>query len=96
MYDGTEVSGSEVLNVIRKFSDETFGIQVVTSKKKESYFYIYRFDPATGELGKKSQTDYKTAQDVTSPNYINPTGRFEGSVVKDGNGTIIGLIFTQV
>ena len=26
MYDGTEVSGSEVLNVIRKFSDETMGI----------------------------------------------------------------------
>ena len=34
MYDGTEVSGSEVLNVIRKFSDETMGILVQTNKNK--------------------------------------------------------------
>lgn len=96
MYDGTEVSGSEVLNVIRKFSDETFGVKVVTSKGKDPYFYIYKFDPVSGEIGKKADTDYKSAQDVTNPNYINPTGRFEGSVVKDANGAIIGLVFAQV
>ncbi len=94
MYDGTEVSGSEVLNVIRKFSDETFGILVNTNKK--STYYHYEFNAASGELGKSTNSSYKNAQDVTNTSYINPTGRFEGSVVKDANGTLIGLIFTQV
>lgn len=94
MYDGTEVSGSEVLNVIRKYSDETFGILVHTNK--QSTYYHYEFDVSTGELKKNVNNSYKNAQDVTSSSYINPTGRFEGSVVKDANGTIVGLVFTQV
>lgn len=94
MYDGTEVSGSEVLNVIRKYSEDTFGILVHTNK--QSTYYHYQFDTSTGELGKNVNNSYKNAQDVTNSSYINPTGRFEGSVVKDVNGTIVGLVFTQV
>ncbi|MGN0351686.1 MAG: hypothetical protein ACI4ES_08535 [Roseburia sp.] len=94
MYDGTEVSGSEVLNVIRKYSEDTFGILVHTNK--QSTYYHYQFDTSTGELGKSVNNSYKNAQDVTNSSYINPTGRFEGSVVKDVNGTIVGLVFNQV
>ena len=86
MYDGTEVSGSEVLNVIRKFSDETMGILVQTNN----------FDVDKGELGKALDNSYKNAQDVASDKYINPTARFQGSIVKDVNGTIIGIVFAQV
>ena len=88
MYDGTEVSGSEVLNVIRKFSDETMGILVT--------YYNYNFDVDKGELGKALDNSYKNAQDVASDKYINPTARFQGSIVKDVNGTIIGIVFAQV
>ena len=88
MYDGTEVSGSEVLNVIRKFSDETMGILVQTNN--------YNFDVDKGELGKALDNSYKNAQDVASDKYINPTARFQGSIVKDVNGTIIGIVFAQV
>ncbi len=49
MYDGTEVSGSEVLNVIRKFSDETMGILVQTNKNKT--YYNYNFDVDKGRTG---------------------------------------------
>ena len=42
--------GSEVLNVIRKFSDETMGILVQTNKNKT--YYNYNFDIDKGELGK--------------------------------------------
>lgn len=94
MYDGTEVSGSEVLNVIRKFSDETIGILVQTKKKQT--FYNYSFDMEKGELGKELDSSYKNAQDMVSEEYINPTARFDGSIIKDTNGTIIGIIFTQV
>ena len=94
MYDGTEVSGSEVLNVIRKFSDETMGILVQTNKNKT--YYNYNFDVDKGELGKALDNSYKNAQDMASDKYINPTARFQGSIVKDVNGTIIGIVFAQV
>lgn len=93
MYENTEVSGSEVINVIRKFSDETLGVKVQT--KKNTSYYIYQFNDSDGSLKQASSLDYKSAQNATSANYINPTGRFLGAVVRDANGTITGLSFVQ-
>ena len=93
MYENTEVSGSEVINVIRKFSDEMIGVKVQT--KKNTSYYIYQFSDADGSLKNVSPLDYKSAQNAVSANYINPTGRFLGSVVRDANGTITGLSFVQ-
>lgn len=93
MYENTEVSGSEVINVIRKFSDEMIGVKVQT--KKNTSYYIYQFSDADGSLKNASPLDYKSAQNAVSANYINPTGRFLGSVVRDANGTITGLSFVQ-
>ena len=93
MYENTEVSGSEVINVIRKFGDEMIGIKVQT--KKNTSYYIYQFSDADGSLKNASTLDYKSAQNAASANYINPTGLFLGSVVRDANGTITGLSFVQ-
>ena len=93
MYENTEVSGSEVITVIRKFSDEMIGVKVQT--KKNTSYYIYQFSDTDGSLKNTSSLDYKSAQNVTSSNYINPTGRFLGTVVRDANGTITGLSFVQ-
>ena len=93
MYENTEVSGSEVINVIRKFSDEMIGVRVQT--KKNTSYYIYQFSDADGSLKNASSLDYKSAQNAASVNYINPTGRFLGAVVRDANGTITGLSFVQ-
>ena len=93
MYENTEVSGSEVINVIRKFGDEMIGIKVQT--KKNTSYYIYQFSDADGSLKNASTLDYTSAQNAASANYINPTGRFLGSVVRDANGTITGLSFVQ-
>ena len=93
MYENTEVYGSEVINVIRKFSDEMIGVKVQT--KKNTSYYIYQFNDTDGSLKNASSLDYKSAQNVTSSNYINPTGRFLGTVVRDANGTITGLSFVQ-
>ena len=93
MYENTEVSGSEVINVIRKFSDEMIGIKVQT--KKNTSYYIYQFNDADGSLKNASSLDYKSAQNSINVNYINPTGRFLGAVVRDVNGTITGLSFVQ-
>lgn len=93
MYENTEVSGSEVINVIRKFSDEMIGIKVQT--KKNTSFYIYQFNESDGSLGAVSTNDVKRAQTPSNASYINPTGRFLGAVVRDANGTITGLSFVQ-
>lgn len=93
MYENTEVSGSEVVNVIRKFSDEMIGIKVQT--KKNTSYYIYQFSDTDGSLKHASSLDYKSAQNAAAENYINPTGRFLGAVVRDANGTITGLCFVQ-
>ena len=93
MYENTEVSGSEVINVIRKFGDEMLGVKVQT--KKNTSYYIYQFNDADGSLKGSSALDYKSAQVATNSNYINPTGRFLGAVVRDANGTITGLSFVQ-
>lgn len=93
MYENTEVSGSEVINVIRKFSDEMIGIKVQT--KKNTSFYIYQFNESDGSLGAVSTNDVKRAQTPSNAGYINPTGRFLGAVVRDVNGTITGLSFVQ-
>lgn len=93
IYDGTEVSGSEVLNVLRKFQGEAVGILVET--KKNTSYYGYLFNEDTGELGKVSTIDYVSAKKETSANFINPNGRFLGTVIRDNNGTITGLKFTQ-
>lgn len=93
MYENTEVSGSEVINVIRKFSEEMIGIKVQT--KKNTSYYIYQFSDSDGSLKNASSLDYKSAQNAASANYINPTGRFLGAVVRDANGTITGLSFVQ-
>lgn len=93
MYENTVVSGSEVINVIRKFSDEMMGIRVET--KKNTSYYIYQFSEIDGSLKNASSLDYKSAQVTTNSNYINPTGRFLGTVVRDENGTITGISFVQ-
>ena len=93
MYENTEVSGSEVINVIRKFADEMIGVKVQT--KKSSVFYNYNFNETDGSLGSTSKSDVKLAQVATNTAYINPTGRFLGSVTRDANGMITGLTFVQ-
>ena len=86
MYDGTEVSGSEVLNVIRKFSDETMGILVQTNKNKT--YYNYDFDVDKGELGKALDNSYKNAQDVASDKYINPTVSYHRNTGTDNHQNV--------
>ena len=93
MYDGTEVSGSEVLNVIRRFQNEVCGVYVTTNKS--STFYGYAFDLSSGNLTGEVDNTYKLARVETNKEYINPNARFLGNVIRDINNTITGIEFTQ-
>lgn len=82
-YDGLSVSGSDVRSFARRvFSkDSGTGISItVNSGGKSKSYYDY------GDT--EGMTDYESAA------YVEPTGRFVGKVIKNGNGVITGIIFT--
>ena len=93
LYDGVSVSGSEVLNVIRKYQGQSLGILVKTNKI--STYYGVSFDEATGALTGQAGKTYTDALDPANDHYINPYGSFKGKVVRDINNVIVGIIFEQ-
>lgn len=94
MYDGLNVSGSEVVNVINKFKNGDIAIQVNT--KKCSTYYVNVLDDKQTGINGSSSASIKTAQNSLSSVYINPNAQFLGSIIRDVNNTIIGIIFSQV
>jgi len=97
MYDGMEVSGSEVVNVLRKFKDEYIGIQVET-KKNGGKWYIHNVTLSSGneaEIVSTSTNSISDTMDEKSDDYVNPNSVFTGSIARDENGRIAALIFKQ-
>lgn len=93
IYDGATVSGSEVINVIKKFGDEKIGILVKTNKSET--YYGYRFNETTGEISEKSDNTYQIATQVDKQYYINPYVNFTGKLIRDKNEVITGIVFEQ-
>ena len=93
IYDGLRVSGSEVINVINKYKNETLSIKVAT--KKSVVYYNYGLSSDETALGSEGGASVKLAQDRTSNTYINPNEQFLGMVLRDANNTIIGISFLQ-
>ena len=93
IYDGATVSGSEVVNVIKKFSEEKIGILVKT--KKADTYYGYKFSEQTGEISDASSNTYAIATDSGNQAYINPYVNYTGKLVRDKNDVITGIVFEQ-
>ena len=96
MYDGMNVSGSEVVNVINKFKNDTMGIVVSTNAGATTY-YGYNISGGIDDsvLESKSNSNVKDAQKISNKNYINPNAQFSCNVLRDKNRAIVGLKFTQ-
>lgn len=90
MYENVTVSGNEVLAAINKFSsdisDGTLTVTVYTGKKTRT---------AGGITFSKDSFDIASSKTKTSVNYINPTGSFDGEIVRDDNGAVSQILFTQ-
>lgn len=93
LYDQTEVSGSEVINAIRKFQNQVISIKVNTGKAVCEY--LYRIDEATGRILTKSNQNLELALDKTSPYYINPTGKFRARLTRDVTNMVTRIEFIQ-
>ena len=96
MYDGMEVSGSHIVNLIRKYANKDIGLYVETKKASKKWYG----KKITGNSGSATITgngngDIKNAITVTNADYINPNARFLGEIVKDANEVVIGLKFVQ-
>jgi hypothetical protein len=103
VYDNTVLSGSQVVNALRKFGGEDqFGIQIITGKNPagqwygkvlntgvplDSITYGSVVGPAPGRLD-----DTVNEADV---NYVNPSGKFRSQLVKDSSNVIRGIVFRQ-
>lgn len=97
MYQGLAVSGSEVLNVIAKFSSEDICIRVETiaSGKSKKYAHYGQNLSKDYQLSGTSDVDISEAKNKSSVNYINPNATFNGSVQKNSNNVITCITFVQ-
>lgn len=93
IYDGATVSGSEVINVIKKFKNEKLGILVKTNKSKT--YYGYSFDENGGDIIGQVNSKNIDPTDSDSVNYVNPYVNFVGRIIRDKNEVITGIVFEQ-
>lgn len=93
-YSGVNVSGSEVVNAIKKMENENVGVYVVTKSSQD--FYGYDFDLQDGELKGENDNTYKLAVENSSDQYINPYALFKGEVIRNSNDVITGIQFVQI
>jgi hypothetical protein len=93
MYDGLDVTGSEVINAINKYKNENIAVKVET--KKSIIYYNWKLNADDTKLDVASDESVKNAQKITHSNYINQKAQFTGSIIRDTNDTIIGISFKQ-
>lgn len=93
MYDGLEVSGSEVVNVVNKFKNNEIGIKVRTKKCVTYYGNVLNGDDSA--IIAASYASIKDAQKSSSITFINPNAPFMGEILRDVNEAIIGISFVQ-
>jgi len=93
-YDGMDVSGSQVINLIRSLekSGDYIGVHVVT-KTGSDVWYVY--DASSIDSLSNASGNLDDAFDVTKENYINKTAMFRGTVQRDTNGRIASITFNQ-
>ncbi|AQT83785.1 hypothetical protein ERICIV_02910 [Paenibacillus larvae subsp. larvae] len=103
VYDNTVVSGSQVVNALRKFQDkDQFGIQIKTGKNKSGtwYFNTVNISVPTGSenygtIASGGSGSLGNVINEASADYVNPNGKFKAAIVKDSSNVIRGIIFEQ-
>lgn len=93
-FDNTTISGSQVVNAIRKFETEgkanNIGIYVKTGKNSGNWYY--------NQLSGDTLTVASAPSNVnnsTNAEYINPSGMFKATIKRDSNSVIRAVEFVQ-
>jgi hypothetical protein len=87
MYEDSEVEGSIVVNVIKKYlggyaDGETAPIYIYVKTNTSEHTYV-------------NGHDLPEIKNFASVSYIKPTAVFSGDIVENENNIIIGVTFTQ-
>ncbi len=94
-YEGTEITGSQVINVIKHFQSLGQTYVSVDNHKAGETFYIFT---DASLANKQSDADLRDALKLAKKRgeatYINPSAKFMGSVERDASdGTVLGIKF---
>lgn len=96
LYDNLELSGSAVVNALKKLEadgkGEKIGVQVITGANASGTWYYGSFD---GDKLTKTVDDFSKVYTIGDNEYVNPSGKFKGSIKRDKNNMIRAIIFTQ-
>ena len=95
-YEATEISGSQVLNLISETysaSDSVY-ITVVTNAGNTTN-YVCDATTLVKDAATAHSTKMTNAKAKANAAYITPTGKFLGTVNRNTNEAIVGLTFTQ-
>lgn len=98
MYDGLEVSGSEVTTLINKLvSVRDYTAVRVKTKASDFVCYNYYYNEKDNSIDNREGGDFLMAlpEAKGADHYINPQADFLGSVRKNANGIIICIDFVQ-
>lgn len=99
IYDNTVISGSQVINALRKFEregkDKNVGLYVETGKNGTGAGVWYYSSFTGGTVTSSTTTDLSLATTSTHENYINPSGMFDANISRDANGVIRAIKFVQ-
>lgn len=88
MYEGIEVTGSDVVNLIKKCLG-SYGAS------EQADFYI-RVQTSTADRTYQNNSYLASIQDFSSMFYIKPVARFLCTIIRDANDVILGIEFTQI
>jgi len=96
IYENTELSGSQVVNAIKRFQKDgeanTVGIRVKTGRGSDNWYYN------TVSSNGDSITPATKPSNISNPNsteYINPAGMFKANILRDSNQVVRGIEFIQ-
>lgn len=98
MYDGLEVSGSEVTTLISKIiSLKDYTSVRVKTKASDFVCYNYFYNETDNSINNREGGEFlmELPQAKGADHYINPQADFLGSVKKNANGIIICIDFVQ-
>ncbi|MGG3806075.1 hypothetical protein [Metabacillus fastidiosus] len=92
MYEDNTVSGSQVINAIKKFDGRNIGIKVTTGKGASDWYInnASAIDSLTTASGVKANL-----YNESSTSYVNPNGNFVSKIVRDKNNAIRAIEFVQ-
>lgn len=88
IYEGDSIKGDTVIDLINEVNEKMYDIKITVKTNMNK-------NGSTYGKGENSKWKAYDIADKTDENYINPNGIFTGELIKNGNGIVEEVVFTQ-